>query len=119
MQIATEKIMLSQQDSIFFVKQQEIVYCQSDNCYTKVFLQNQKRILIVKSLTRFHKELPDQFVRVNQSYIINKAFVTRIDKKRKTIWLEGELEIPFTLSLKELLGLIVNNENTEADFEEM
>ena len=117
MQIAANKIMLSQQDSIFFVKQQEIVYCQSDNCYTKVILQNQKRILIVKSLTRFHKELPEQFVRVNQSYIINKLFVSRIDKKRKTIWLDGDLEIPFTLPLKELLCLILNGENSEVDFD--
>jgi len=116
MQITADKIMLSQQDSIFFVKQQEIVYCQSDNCYTKVFLQNQKRILIVKSLTKFHKELSDQFLRVNQSFIINKSFVNRIDKKRKTIWLDGELEIPFTISLKELLYLIANN---EMDVEEM
>ena len=100
------KIMLSQQDSIIFVKHEEILYCQSDNCYTKVYLLNKTRLLIVNSLTKFHKELPSHFVRVNQSFIVNKFFVESIDKKKKTIQLEGNQDIPFTITLKDLLGLL-------------
>ena len=105
--------MLSQQDAILFVKQEDIVYCQSDNCYTRIVLLDKKKILIVKSLTKFHKELPDQFVRVNQSFVINKIFVNRIDKKKKTIWLEGDLEIPFTITLRDLLHLMKEDMDTD------
>lgn len=100
------KIMLSQQESIIFVKHEDILYCQSDSCYTKIFLVNKKHILIVKSLIKFHKVLPRHFVRVNQSFIVNKLFVERIDKKKKTIQLEGNHNIPFSTTLKELLSLL-------------
>ena len=82
-----EKIHLSQQDTIFFVKPEEIIFCQSDSCYTNVHLTNGKRILIVKSLAKFQKELPSNngFLRVNQSFLINKRFVQSIDKKKRCI----------------------------------
>ena len=103
----SEKIFLSQQDTIFFVKPEEIIFCQSDSCYTHVHLTSGKRILIVKSLTKFQKELPSKhFLRVNQSFLINKQFVQSIDKKKRCIELETDHVIPFTVSLKELLVMM-------------
>ena len=98
--------MLPQQDTIVFVHPDEILYCQSDNCYTNIYLLNGKRILIVKSLTKFHKELPREFIRVNQSFLVNRVFVQCIDKKKKIIVLDCNKEVPFTISLKELLLLL-------------
>ncbi|RYY38057.1 MAG: LytTR family transcriptional regulator [Sphingobacteriaceae bacterium] len=100
------KIMLSQQQVITFVDPDEIVYCQSDNCYTNVHLLNE-RIMIVKSLTKFSKELSEtQFIRVSQSYLINTKFVRNINKKDKLIELSNRKCIPYTISLKELLQLM-------------
>lgn len=101
-----EKIMLSRQEMISFVNPEEIIYCQSDNCYTNVHLLGGKRILFVKSLTKLHKELPAEFIRVNQSFVVNKKHIDCIDKKKRVIILEGNKEVPFTITLKELLSLL-------------
>lgn len=105
------KIVLHQQDSLILVKSADILYCQSDNCYVTIHLFNRKKIMIVKSLKKFHQELPGYFIRVSQSFIINPLFIEKIDKKKKMIFLEGSGEVPFTISLKELILLIGNRED--------
>jgi DNA-binding LytR/AlgR family response regulator len=98
------KIILSQQNIIHFVDPSEIIFCQSDNCYTSLYLTNGERHVIVKSLTKFLLELnSDSFIRVNQSYLINKNHIRRIDKKKKSIDLINNYSIPFTVSLKNLM----------------
>lgn len=105
----SQKIVLHQQDSLIFIRHSDIMYCQSDNCYTSIHLINNNKFIIVKSLKKFHQELPFQFIRVSQSYVINQDFIEKIDKKRKRIKLEGEKEIPFTVTLKELISLLKDN----------
>ncbi|PTR01149.1 LytTr DNA-binding domain-containing protein [Mucilaginibacter yixingensis] len=98
------KIVIAQQSHIYFVNTEDIVYCQSDDCYTNIHLVDNNKILLVKSLTKFHKELPQEvFLRVNQSNLINKAFVKTIDRKKKLIELANNNKVPFTISLKDLL----------------
>lgn len=102
--------MLPQQNSITFVTPLDIVYCQSDNCYTNIFLGDGKRIMIVKSLSKFEKELPGNFfLRVNQSFLVNKSFVSTINKKERMIALTQGALIPFTIRLKELLLLMTQS----------
>lgn len=102
------KIMLHQQDSLILVNSDDILYCQSDNCYVTIHLYNKKQVVIVKSLKKFQQYLPNDFIRVSQSFIINPMFMEKIDKKKKLICLEGNNEVPFTLSLKELILLLGN-----------
>jgi DNA-binding LytR/AlgR family response regulator len=105
-----KRIIVSQQDYVHFIKPSNILLCQSDNCYTYLHLEDGKKLLIVKSLTKFHKELPqDIFIRVNQSYVINKHFINCINKKKKCITLENCINVPYTITLKELFILIENN----------
>lgn len=111
-----EKIMVSQQDSIFFINSKDIIYCQSDNCYTNIFLINGEKLLIVKSLKRFHQELSTRFVRVSQSFIINTLYISRINKKKKVILLNEYKEIPYTITLRELLILIKTDLNQASTY---
>ena len=63
--------------------------------------------MVSKSLTKISKELSaDQFVRVSQSYIINKDSIRSIDKRKKTISLSNGSIVPFTIAIKTLLGLM-------------
>ncbi|PWK64899.1 two-component system LytT family response regulator [Mucilaginibacter oryzae] len=102
-----EKIIISQQNRIHFIKPEEIVFCRSDNCYTNIHFLEGKQILTVKSLTKLHKELLSvDFLRVNQSFVINRRFIQSIDKKKRSIEMENGVLIPFTVSLKDLLLLI-------------
>ncbi|RVT97206.1 LytTR family transcriptional regulator [Mucilaginibacter limnophilus] len=101
-----QKIQLRSQDHIYLIDPDNIYFCQSDNCYTIINLAS-KKLLVSQSLTKFSKELPDtQFIRVSQSYLINSNFISLIEKKRKIIKLDNEIDIPFTISIKTLLELL-------------
>ena len=55
-----------------YIQPMDIVRCEADNNYTQVLLQNGKKILFSKTLKHMEAILPDFFVRVHQSHIVNK-----------------------------------------------
>ena len=67
-----QKIALATKESIELVRPSDIVYCESDNNYTYVFLNNGKKKLISKTLKEFEELLgPFNFYRSHQSYLVN------------------------------------------------
>ncbi|QIL41614.1 LytTR family transcriptional regulator [Pedobacter sp. HDW13] len=102
------KLIIHSHESLRFVPHSEITYCKSDNCYTSIFLDNGEELIMCKSLKKLLAELdPTSFIRVNQSYLINKNFIKIIDKKNKYVELINNQRIPFTTTIAELLSLIV------------
>lgn len=100
-----KKVIISSQNRIYFIDQQNIVMCKSDSCYTIIYLTDLKEIMVCKSLSKFIQELDNiKFVRVSQSYAINKDCILSIDKKKKCLELVNEIIIPFTVTIKILLG---------------
>jgi len=96
--------MFSSQESLRLVSCLDILYCKSDNCYTSVFLNNGEELIACKSLKKIAQELGSlTFIRVNQSYLINKDCIKSIDKKNKLVELINNQHIPFTVTLKDLL----------------
>lgn len=103
------KIIIHSQDHLRVICQTDIMYCKSNNSYTAVHLAGEKSevLIICKSLAKFSNELDkEKFVRINQSYLINKHFIKSINKKKKHIELNNTESVPFTISLKALLDLI-------------
>ena len=76
-----KKIVLKTCESIHLVSIQSIVRCEADGNYTKVFFENQPKLLISKSLKYFEDMLQEYgFVRVHQSHLVNINHVVRVDK---------------------------------------
>jgi two-component system LytT family response regulator len=101
------KIIIPSQDIIHLVDQTEVLFCQSDNCYSTIYLADGRNFILVKSLTKLEKELNlPFFIRVNQSYLVNKQFIERIDRKKKQLFLANGYMIPFTTTIKKLIELI-------------
>lgn len=112
--ISIRKIGIPHQNFIHLVSFDEILFCQSDNCYTNVFLVEGKKYLLVKSLAKVEKELnQNQFIRINQSYLVNKNYISGIDKREKCIHLTNNLPIHYTISLKRLIALLSGMEAGE------
>lgn len=104
------KVIIPSHDIIHLIDQSEILFCQSENCYSTIFLVSGNKFVIVKSLTKLEKELNGVFfIRVNQSFLVNKSFIKMIDRKRKQIFLTNDQMIPFTTTIKKLLELIAIN----------
>ncbi len=66
-----QKIALSTKESIELVNSRDIIYCESDNNYTTVYMEGRKK-LISKTLKEFEELLvPHNFFRTHQSYLVN------------------------------------------------
>ena len=99
-----EKIVLQSQDHLYFITNEEVIYCKADDCYTHVFLTSGQSILISKTLGKFSQLLDaSTFIRVSQSCLINKNYIKILDKKRKIIEMDGDVVVRYTLSVKHLL----------------
>ena len=76
-----KKISLSTSDKIIVVNLDYIVRCKSDNNYTEVFLIDNQKILVGKTLKYFADMLKEfEFIRVHQSHLINIQYIKEFIK---------------------------------------
>ncbi|WP_369414056.1 LytR/AlgR family response regulator transcription factor [Desertivirga xinjiangensis] len=111
-----KKLVIHTQDQVRFINQDDILYCKSDDCYTCIYFFNGETLVICNSLTRFAKKVGHwNFIRVGQSYLINANYIKTIDKKRKHIVMVNDSIVPFTATIKCILGsldLVIDNDST-------
>ena len=72
-----QKIALPNKDGYEFAEVSQIIYCQAEGSYTKVFFAGKKHILVSKSLGDIEELLPSTlFIRVHHSTVVNIDYVT-------------------------------------------
>jgi len=72
-----QKIALPYRDGYEFIEVVNIIYCQAEGAYTKVFLINKKYIVVSKTLGDIEELLPpDLFQRIHHSTVVNLGYVT-------------------------------------------
>lgn len=75
------KIAIPTVNGFEFLKVEEIMYCQSENNYTKIYLQCGEHKLISKTLKDVEKTLSNyMFLRIHQSYLINPKYLKQYNK---------------------------------------
>lgn len=76
-----EKLALHTQDKIHIVNIQDIIRCESNVNYTEFHFQNNKKLLVTKTLKEFEDLLSDQgFYRVHQSHLVNTKYIKEFIK---------------------------------------
>ncbi|AXT59031.1 DNA-binding response regulator [Aquimarina sp. AD10] len=84
-----------------FVDVEEILYLKADNNTTDFIMSNGNKVEAFKTLKHFQNLLPDHFVRIHNSYIINTNYVSRIHfGKAKCAIKNTDDMIPFSKSYK-------------------
>ena len=99
---------------ILLIDYEDITYLKADDKYVTVSTATNKTYLCEKSLGMLEENLPDQFIRVHRSYLINKTWIAEIhryfkgrlmliidDKNRTTIITSDS----YTQIVKSVLGL--------------
>lgn len=76
-----------------------IRYIQSDDNYVKIFTED-KMHMQMGSLQNWVEDLPDQFIRVHKSYVVNLSKVDKLSGNRLYL---GHQEIPVGRSYREAL----------------
>jgi two-component system LytT family response regulator len=67
-----KKILLKTLDNIFLVRINDIICCESDQVYTRLFLEPDRMIMVSRQLKEFEEMFRNAgFFRVHKSYLIN------------------------------------------------
>jgi two-component system, LytTR family, response regulator len=73
-----QKIAVPTTDGLQFIKINDIIYLEANANYTHLYLKDAKKYIVCHTLKIFEDMLPaDIFVRVHNSYIINKNFAEK------------------------------------------
>lgn len=91
-----KRIPLYTKDTIYFVSPDEILYCKCNNTSTTFYLQNGTNIIISKGIKAVEQMLQGgHFIRSHQSYLVNKKYISHIDKSDNyTLVLENKHRLP-------------------------
>lgn len=100
-----KKIVLKDQDTIHFIKTQDIIYCKSEGPYTEFYIHPNQKIFVSHSLKDYEDLLaPYGFIRVHHSYIVNKEMILKYIKGNGGILqMQGNYEVPVSQRRKEMV----------------
>jgi len=78
---ASKRISIPTVDGISFVDINDIIRCQSEINYTVIFLKDNQKITVAKTLKEFEELLSDyNFYRVHNSHLVNLAYIKKYRK---------------------------------------
>ncbi|WP_242134386.1 LytR/AlgR family response regulator transcription factor [Aestuariivivens marinum] len=101
------KITIPQLDGFEVIDTSVILYCKADDNYTEIYLKNNKKKLVSKTLKYFEEALVNaSFARVHKSYLVNVNEVVKYQKgKGGSVVLSNGKELMVSASRKsELLA---------------
>lgn len=98
------RLVLKTQESVHVVELDQIIRCEADRNYTSFFLRDDKKILVSKTLKEYEILLTGyNFLRVQQSHLININYVDRYDKKNGgAVVMKNGAEVPLSPAKREL-----------------
>ena len=67
-------------DRVIFVRLEEVSYLQADEKYVNIVTKHAKSYILDSSLKKLEEKLPEYFIRVHKSYLINKNLLKEIRK---------------------------------------
>lgn len=99
------KIAVPVTDGYEFIEIDDILYCQSQNNYTYLFLKENKRVILSKTLKEFENLLEKYFfLRIHKSYLINPNYIKKYNRNDGgyLVMTDGQ-SIPVSRNKKDLI----------------
>lgn len=99
------KIAVPFQSGVVFVELKDLVYCEADSNYTKLFLANGKSYLLSKTLREVQEVLEERnFLRVHRQYLVNLDHIKLYHKGDGSyLVMTGDISITVAKNQKERL----------------
>jgi two-component system, LytTR family, response regulator len=106
------QIVIKDIDKTYFVKMNDILYCEAEGSYTKFYLSNSEPIFVSRNL-RYYEELlaPAGFFRTHHSCLVNPGKIKIYDRKTDcgTLILEGGHTVPVSQRKKDFVLQLLEN----------
>lgn len=91
-----------------YITATDICYFQADNNSTDIYLNSGEMITAFKTLKHFEGILSHPFIRIHNSYIINKNYISRIHNGSSVCYIKNSTKkIPFSKTYKSNVDLII------------
>ncbi|TNF47660.1 MAG: response regulator transcription factor [Bacteroidetes bacterium] len=105
------RLVLKTQESVHVVELDNIIRCEADRNYTSFFLTGGKKILVSKTLKEYETLLSGHnFLRVQQSHLINLDYVDRYDKGNGgSVVMKDGSEVPLSPAKRDIFFKILEN----------
>ncbi|MEE9363379.1 MAG: LytTR family DNA-binding domain-containing protein [Cellulophaga sp.] len=98
----TQTLCLKSYTDFRYIDTDEILYLKADNNATDFIMKDGTVVSAFKTLKTFENKLPDNFVRVHQSFILNINYVSRVNYGKSFCILKyKKTRLPFSKSYKE------------------
>ena len=93
-----------------YIDARDINYFQADNNSTDIHLNNGEMITAFKTLKHFEGILPPPFIRIHNSYIVNRNCISRIHTGNAVCYIKNTtVKLPFSKSYKANVDLIISD----------
>ena len=91
-----------------YIDAKDICYLQADNNSTDIHLNNGEMITAFKTLKHFEGILSYPFIRIHNSYIVNRNYISRIHTGNAVCYVKNTItKLPFSKSYKANIDLII------------
>lgn len=93
-----------------YIAANDICYLQADNNSTDIYLNNGEMITAFKTLKHFEGVLSFPFIRIHNSYIVNRDYISRIHSGNSVCYIKNSaVKLPFSKSYKVNIDLIISD----------
>jgi DNA-binding LytR/AlgR family response regulator len=93
-----------------YIAAKDICYFQADNNSTDIYLNNGEMITAFKTLKHFEGVLSFPFIRIHNSYIVNRNYISRIHSGNSVCYIKNSaVKLPFSKSYKVNIDLIISD----------
>jgi DNA-binding LytR/AlgR family response regulator len=93
-----------------YIDAKDICYFQADNNSTDIHLNNGEMITAFKTLKHFEGVLSFPFIRIHNSYIVNRNYISRIHSGNSVCCIKNSaVKLPFSKSYKVNIDLIISD----------
>jgi len=100
----TDRIAVATKKSIELILLKQIIYFKAAGNYTEIYLTGGTKILTSLTLKKYAEYVPDGvFMRVHQSYLIQREKITKVKLVDNVIILSNGLEVPVSRNNKKTL----------------
>lgn len=76
-----KRIVIPSQDSLRFIKIDEIIYLEANMNYTHIYMSGNEKYVVSRTIKEYEDLLPESnFIRIHNSYIINKDYLEKYER---------------------------------------